>query len=138
VLYPSQEVRDAVINSRMEHGVAESYNKLADVLASTLARGPHGFFCSCSLRTKRHNSTHIIRERTRLCSTPSSTMSDGNVRISSLRWTPAMMFILTGLARSDHVINRSRLGASGSAGLSACAMARAELSRGLGIGCWGY
>ena len=34
VLYPSQEVRDAVINSGMEHGAAESYDKLEEVLAS--------------------------------------------------------------------------------------------------------
>jgi uncharacterized protein YndB with AHSA1/START domain len=34
VLYPSREVRDAVIQSGMEHGAAESYDKLADLLAS--------------------------------------------------------------------------------------------------------
>jgi uncharacterized protein YndB with AHSA1/START domain len=34
VLYPSQEVRDAVIQSGMEHGAAESYDKLAELLAS--------------------------------------------------------------------------------------------------------
>jgi uncharacterized protein YndB with AHSA1/START domain len=34
VLYPSREVRDAVINSGMEHGAAESYDKLEEVLAS--------------------------------------------------------------------------------------------------------
>jgi uncharacterized protein YndB with AHSA1/START domain len=34
VLYPSQEVRDAVIKSGMEHGAAESYDKLAEYLAS--------------------------------------------------------------------------------------------------------
>jgi uncharacterized protein YndB with AHSA1/START domain len=34
ILYASQEVRDAVINSGMEHGAAESYDKLAEVLAS--------------------------------------------------------------------------------------------------------
>ena len=39
VLYPSQEVRDAVIKSGMEHGAAESYDKLAELLASILARG---------------------------------------------------------------------------------------------------
>ena len=33
VLYPSQEVRDAVINSGMEQGAAESYDKLAALLA---------------------------------------------------------------------------------------------------------
>jgi uncharacterized protein YndB with AHSA1/START domain len=33
VLYPSQEVRDAVIQSGMEHGAAESYDKLAELLA---------------------------------------------------------------------------------------------------------
>src|SRR3954453_7826936 len=31
VLYPSKEVRDAVIPSGMEHGAAESYDKLADL-----------------------------------------------------------------------------------------------------------
>ena len=34
VLYPSKEVRDAVIQSGMEHGAAESYDKLAELLAS--------------------------------------------------------------------------------------------------------
>jgi uncharacterized protein YndB with AHSA1/START domain len=37
VLYPSQEVRDIVIQSGMEHGAAESYDKLAEVLV-----GPAG------------------------------------------------------------------------------------------------
>jgi uncharacterized protein YndB with AHSA1/START domain len=32
VLYPSQEVRDAVVKSGMEHGAAESYDKLAELL----------------------------------------------------------------------------------------------------------
>jgi uncharacterized protein YndB with AHSA1/START domain len=36
VLYPSKEVRDAVIQSGMEHGAAESYDRLAELLASTL------------------------------------------------------------------------------------------------------
>jgi len=39
VLYASQEVRDAVIQSGMEHGAAESYDKLAELLASTPVRG---------------------------------------------------------------------------------------------------
>jgi uncharacterized protein YndB with AHSA1/START domain len=34
VLYPSQEIRDMVIKSGMEHGAAESYDKLAELLAS--------------------------------------------------------------------------------------------------------
>jgi uncharacterized protein YndB with AHSA1/START domain len=34
VLYPSQEVRDAVIQSGMEHGAAESYDRLAELLIS--------------------------------------------------------------------------------------------------------
>jgi uncharacterized protein YndB with AHSA1/START domain len=38
VLYPSQQVRDAVIESGMEHGAAESYDKLAELLPS-LATG---------------------------------------------------------------------------------------------------
>jgi uncharacterized protein YndB with AHSA1/START domain len=33
ILYPSREVRDAVIKSGMEHGAAESYDKLAELLA---------------------------------------------------------------------------------------------------------
>jgi uncharacterized protein YndB with AHSA1/START domain len=37
VLYASREVRDAVIKSGMEHGAAESYDKLAELLASTEA-----------------------------------------------------------------------------------------------------
>ena len=32
VLYPSKEIRDAVIQSGMEHGAAESYDKLAEML----------------------------------------------------------------------------------------------------------
>ncbi len=35
VLYPSQEVRDIVIKTGMEHGAAESYDKLAELLASS-------------------------------------------------------------------------------------------------------
>jgi uncharacterized protein YndB with AHSA1/START domain len=34
IVYPSQVVRDAVINSGMEHGAAESYDKLAELLAA--------------------------------------------------------------------------------------------------------
>jgi len=34
ILYPSREVRDAVIQSGMEHGAAESYDKLAEVLST--------------------------------------------------------------------------------------------------------
>jgi uncharacterized protein YndB with AHSA1/START domain len=37
VLYASREIRDAVIKSGMEHGAAESYDKLAELLASTEA-----------------------------------------------------------------------------------------------------
>ena len=33
ILYPSREVRDAVLKSGMEHGAAESYDKLAELLA---------------------------------------------------------------------------------------------------------
>ena len=33
VLYPSREVRDIVIQTGMEHGAAESYDKLAELLA---------------------------------------------------------------------------------------------------------
>src|SRR5215467_7742681 len=34
ILYPSREVRDIVLKSGMEHGAAESYEKLAELLAS--------------------------------------------------------------------------------------------------------
>src|SRR3954451_990992 len=37
ILYPSQEVRDAVIKSGMEHGAAESYDKLAELLAPAVS-----------------------------------------------------------------------------------------------------
>jgi uncharacterized protein YndB with AHSA1/START domain len=36
ILYPSQEVRDAVIRSGMEHGAAETYDKLAELLAEAV------------------------------------------------------------------------------------------------------
>ena len=38
VLYPSKEARDATIASGMERGVAASYDRLADMLASTPGR----------------------------------------------------------------------------------------------------
>ena len=38
VLYQSREVRDAVLKSPMERGVAESYDKLAELLASKSKR----------------------------------------------------------------------------------------------------
>ena len=39
LLYQSREARDAVIKSGMEKGVAASYDRLAELLASTPARG---------------------------------------------------------------------------------------------------
>ena len=39
VLYASQEVRDAVLKSGMEHGAAESYDRLAELLAAKDAPG---------------------------------------------------------------------------------------------------
>ena len=36
--YESREARDAVLKSGMEKGVAASYDRLADLLASTPAR----------------------------------------------------------------------------------------------------
>ena len=39
VLYPSKEARDATIASGMERGVAASYDRLAELLASPEARG---------------------------------------------------------------------------------------------------
>lgn len=38
VLYASKEIRDAVLKSPMESGVAKSYDKLAEVLAATPVR----------------------------------------------------------------------------------------------------
>jgi uncharacterized protein YndB with AHSA1/START domain len=35
VIYPSKEARDATIASGMEHGVAASYDRLEELLAST-------------------------------------------------------------------------------------------------------
>jgi uncharacterized protein YndB with AHSA1/START domain len=35
LLYESKQVRDAVVSSGMEHGAAETYDRLADFLAST-------------------------------------------------------------------------------------------------------
>jgi uncharacterized protein YndB with AHSA1/START domain len=35
VLYPSREVRDIVIKSGMEHGAAETYDRLAELLAES-------------------------------------------------------------------------------------------------------
>src|SRR5437879_13917904 len=39
VLYPSQEIRDIVLKTGMEHGAAESYDKLAELLASPVLEG---------------------------------------------------------------------------------------------------
>jgi uncharacterized protein YndB with AHSA1/START domain len=39
VLYESKEIRDAVVSSGMEHGAAESYDKLAELLPSIGRRG---------------------------------------------------------------------------------------------------
>jgi uncharacterized protein YndB with AHSA1/START domain len=38
VLYPSKEVRDIVIKSGMEHGAAETYDKLAELLPSLVTQ----------------------------------------------------------------------------------------------------
>jgi uncharacterized protein YndB with AHSA1/START domain len=40
IRYDSQEVRDAVIKSGMEHGAAESHDRLAELLASTPVETP--------------------------------------------------------------------------------------------------
>ena len=41
--YESQAVRDAVIRSGMEHGAAESYDKMAELLEeAAVTQGPHG------------------------------------------------------------------------------------------------
>ena len=39
ILYPSKEARDAAIKAGMEHGAAESYDKLAGMLAAILDEG---------------------------------------------------------------------------------------------------
>ena len=39
LLYESKEVRDAVVRSGMEHGAAESYDRLAEFLTSTTTAG---------------------------------------------------------------------------------------------------
>ena len=39
VLYPSKEVRDAVIKTGMEHGAAETYDRLAELLPSLALEG---------------------------------------------------------------------------------------------------
>jgi uncharacterized protein YndB with AHSA1/START domain len=39
ILYPSKKVRDTVIKSGMEHGAAESYDKLAEMLARAEGSG---------------------------------------------------------------------------------------------------
>ncbi|MGH8727710.1 MAG: SRPBCC family protein [Burkholderiales bacterium] len=39
VLYPSNEARDAALSTGMEQGVAASYDRFAELLASTVARG---------------------------------------------------------------------------------------------------
>ncbi len=39
VEYPSAEVRDIVLKSGMEHGAAESYDRLAEVLAEMRRAG---------------------------------------------------------------------------------------------------
>lgn len=35
ILYPSRDIRDAVLQSGMEHGAAESYDKLEEILAKS-------------------------------------------------------------------------------------------------------
>jgi hypothetical protein len=42
ILYPSKEVRDVVIKTGMEHGAAESYDKLEEILASGELASPAG------------------------------------------------------------------------------------------------
>jgi uncharacterized protein YndB with AHSA1/START domain len=42
ILYASKEIRDAVVKSGMEHGAAESYDKLAELLASPEAAAAGG------------------------------------------------------------------------------------------------
>lgn len=39
VIYPTRQVRDAILESGMERGATESYEKLAELLATTSAQG---------------------------------------------------------------------------------------------------
>jgi uncharacterized protein YndB with AHSA1/START domain len=39
ILYESKEIRDAVVKSGLEHGAAESYDRLAELLPSMLTQG---------------------------------------------------------------------------------------------------
>ncbi len=41
VLFPSRGVRDAVLKSGLERGASENFDKLAELLALTLAQGDH-------------------------------------------------------------------------------------------------
>lgn len=42
ISYASREIRDAVLRTGMEHGAAESYDKLAELLESFAAVGEEG------------------------------------------------------------------------------------------------
>jgi uncharacterized protein YndB with AHSA1/START domain len=42
LLYDSKEIRDAVVQSGMEHGAAESYDRLAELLETAEAAAPAG------------------------------------------------------------------------------------------------
>lgn len=42
ILYPSKEIRDAVIKTGMEHGAAESYDKLEEILRTGELASPAG------------------------------------------------------------------------------------------------
>ena len=41
ILFPSQEVRDVVVKSGLEHGAGEGYDKLAKLLAAIQEQGAH-------------------------------------------------------------------------------------------------
>jgi len=42
ITYTSQEIRDAVIRSGVEHGAAESYDRLAELLEAQAFAAPEG------------------------------------------------------------------------------------------------
>lgn len=59
ILYPSKEIRDAVIQSGMEHGAAECHDKLAELLASSSTRKT-GEFCWINMLTPRPAEARVF------------------------------------------------------------------------------
>ena len=72
VLYPSKEARDATIASRMEQGVAASYDRLGELLAAAPAGGVHyrepehlpvSEYNGCVVLVRRNLMNRIVVER---------------------------------------------------------------------------